>query len=222
VSPASRSESLIDPSRRRLVLVSGPPASGKTTLAAPLAAELGFALLGKDRIKETLGDWLVVEPAGPGDSSSAVDPAVADPAVADPSAVDPSAVADPAAGPGWSRRLGAASMELLWALTADAPAVVLEANFWSGDPRQRDRISALAARPVEVFCDCPAEVCLQRYAQRAPARHAVHVDDSQLGRLPELVARSGSPFGIGPVLTVDTTAPVDIPALARAVRASLP
>jgi predicted kinase len=42
---------LIDPSQRRLVLVTGPPASGKTTLAAPLAAELGFALLGKDRIK---------------------------------------------------------------------------------------------------------------------------------------------------------------------------
>jgi hypothetical protein len=113
-------------------------------------------------------------------------------------------------------------MELLWALAADAPAVVLEANFWSGDPRQRDRISALAAMPVEVFCDCPAEVCLRRYAERASVRHAVHVDDSQLGRLPALVARSGTPFGVGPVLTVDTTVPVDIPALAREVRAQLP
>ena len=34
--------------------VSGAPGSGKSTLAEPLAAELGYALLGKDIIKETL------------------------------------------------------------------------------------------------------------------------------------------------------------------------
>ena len=43
---------------RRLVYVSGAPGSGKTTLAVPLAAELGYALLSKDRIKETLHDAL--------------------------------------------------------------------------------------------------------------------------------------------------------------------
>jgi predicted kinase len=42
------------PLKPRIVLVSGPPASGKTTLACPLAARLGFALLTKDDIKETL------------------------------------------------------------------------------------------------------------------------------------------------------------------------
>jgi predicted kinase len=40
--------------QQRLVLVSGPPASGKTTVARPLAERLGFALLTKDDIKETL------------------------------------------------------------------------------------------------------------------------------------------------------------------------
>ncbi|MGC2635908.1 MAG: AAA family ATPase [Acidobacteriaceae bacterium] len=39
---------------RRIVLVSGPPASGKTTVARPLAHALGFALLTKDDIKESL------------------------------------------------------------------------------------------------------------------------------------------------------------------------
>jgi predicted kinase len=38
------------------VYVSGAPGSGKTSLAVPLAAELGYTLLVKDRIKETLHD----------------------------------------------------------------------------------------------------------------------------------------------------------------------
>lgn len=38
----------------RIVLISGPPASGKTTAARPLAEALGFALLAKDDIKESL------------------------------------------------------------------------------------------------------------------------------------------------------------------------
>ena len=41
---------------RRLIYVSGAPGSGKTGLAVPLAAEPGYPLLAKDRIKETLHD----------------------------------------------------------------------------------------------------------------------------------------------------------------------
>lgn len=41
-----------------LVLVAGPPASGKTTLALPLAKRLGLPLFEKDRIKEALLDSL--------------------------------------------------------------------------------------------------------------------------------------------------------------------
>ena len=40
------------------VLVAGPPGSGKTTVSAPLAAELGLPLLAKDAIKEALMDAL--------------------------------------------------------------------------------------------------------------------------------------------------------------------
>ena len=42
----------------RIVMVSGPPGAGKTTLARPLARALGFALLSKDDIKEPLFDAL--------------------------------------------------------------------------------------------------------------------------------------------------------------------
>ena len=43
---------------RRLVYVSGKLAAGKTTLAFPLAAELGYSLVTKDLVKETLHDAL--------------------------------------------------------------------------------------------------------------------------------------------------------------------
>jgi predicted kinase len=181
---------VITPAQRRLVLVSGPPGSGKSTLAAPLAAELGFMLLAKDRIKETLHDWL-------GSPKPEVDLE-------------------------WSRRLGAASMELLWALAQDAPAVVLEANFRPDDPRPARRIRDLAGQPVEVFCACPLPECRRRYAQRAASRHVVHVDDYHVRHSEEVFTLSARPLGLGPVITVDTTAEVDIRALASEVRTLLP
>lgn len=48
---------------RRTLLISGPPGAGKSTLAAPLAEALGFALFSKDVIKEALFDRLVFEPS---------------------------------------------------------------------------------------------------------------------------------------------------------------
>jgi len=41
---------------RRLVYVSGKLGAGKTSLAFPLAAELGYSLVTKDLVKETLHD----------------------------------------------------------------------------------------------------------------------------------------------------------------------
>ena len=169
---------------RRLVLVSGAPGSGKTTLAVPLAAELGFALLRKDRIKETLHDGLGA----------------------------------PVPDLAWSRRLGAAAMELLWALAADAPAVVLEANFRPHSAYERDRIAALAVRPVEVNCVCPPELAARRYTERAATCHPVHVITSLT---PGQLAEYDQPVGIGDLITVDTTAGVDIPAVAGQVLARL-
>lgn len=52
------------PGSRHIVLVSGPPGSGKSTLARPLAESLGYALLAKDDIKESLYGSLG---AAPGD-----------------------------------------------------------------------------------------------------------------------------------------------------------
>jgi glucokinase len=43
---------------KAVVLVNGIPGSGKTTLSRSLAAELGFPLLAKDTVKESLFDSL--------------------------------------------------------------------------------------------------------------------------------------------------------------------
>ena len=165
---------------RRLVYVSGAPGAGKTSLAVPLAAALGYPLLAKDRIKETLHD----------------------------------ALGAPEPDRAWSRRLGGAAMELLWALAADAPAVVIEANFRPYSHYERAKLSGLAAAPVEVHCACPPELAAARYNARVT--HPVHVVTT-LGV--EAMAEWDRPVGIGALVTVDTSITVDVNAVATRVRA---
>jgi predicted kinase len=161
------------------VYVSGSPGAGKTSLAGPLAIELGYALLTKDLIKETLHDAL-----------GAPEPDLA-----------------------WSRKLGGAAMELLWALAARSPDVLIEANFRPHSDYERSRLSALGGHPVEVHCACPAELAAARYRTRVrhPVHHLAHARAESL-------AEWDAPVGIGTLITVDTTADVDVPALAAQVR----
>jgi predicted kinase len=161
------------------VYVSGAPGSGKTSLAVPLAAELGYVLLTKDRIKETLHD----------------------------------AFGAPASDQAWSRKLGGAAMELLWALAAGAPAVMIEANFRPYSEYERAKLSGLAAHPVEVHCACPPELAVERYNARVT--HPVHALTTL--RL-EAMAEWDRPVGIGALVTVDTTVTVAVTAVAAAVR----
>jgi predicted kinase len=123
----------------------------------------------------------------------------------------------------WSRRLGAAAMELLWLLAADAPACVLEANFWNGNERQDVALRALSqgGTLVELYCTAPREEIERRFRARQAAgeRHTVHHD---MTFTPEHWEQNFSkPIGIGQVVEVDTTTPVDVEALAASVRALL-
>jgi predicted kinase len=169
---------------RRLVYVSGAPGAGKTSLAGPLAAELGYPLIYKDKLKETLHDWL----GGP-------DPDLA-----------------------WSQRLGAAAMELIWAVAADAPSAVIEANFRPHSQYERDKLTGLADRIVEVNCACPLDLAVRRYNERDPRRHPAHVKRTLT--LDEL-AEWDRPVGVGPLITVDTSGPVDVAMVAAQVRRHL-
>lgn len=166
----------------RIVLISGPPASGKTTIARPLAEALGFALLTKDDIKESLFTSLNGAPN---------DLAV-------------------------SRQIGSAAMDLLWALAPHCPQVVLEANFRTRSPFERMQLAALLHRPgarlVEIHCRIPLEEAARRFAQRArdERHHPAHaLTEMSLDQLAEY----SDPFALGPVITIDTTEPIDFPAL---------
>lgn len=166
----------------RLVYVSGRLGAGKSSLAFPLAAELGYSLVTKDLIKETLHDALYV----PGEDE--LDEA-------------------------WSRRLGSASFELLFALAARAGDMVIEANFHPHSERELDKLRGLGDRVVEVHCACPAEVAVARYNARP--RHDVHwLTTATLATMDKY----DQPVGIGPLITVDTTVPVDIASVAAEVR----
>jgi predicted kinase len=174
---------------RRIVIVSGAPGAGKSTLAGPLAAALGLPLFAKDAIKETLYEVL-------GDDQPAPLPV--------------------------SRQMGAASMELLWRLAQDAPACVMEANFKPAHEYSRSKLLELSKDGllIEVHCFCPPEEAARRYDARGlgPERHRVHTFKS----LPaESRAEYPGPLGLGPVIRVDTTRPVDVEHLASLVQAAL-
>jgi predicted kinase/catechol 2,3-dioxygenase-like lactoylglutathione lyase family enzyme len=114
----------------------------------------------------------------------------------------------------WSRRLGQASVMVLFALAADAGAAVLD-NAWSSEHSSAD-LAGLGAPLVEVFCDCPVELAASRFEARLATRHPGHVDAT---RDPRASWPASRPLGAGPLVAVDTTGPVDVAGVADMVRA---
>jgi len=168
---------------RKVILVSGAPGAGKTTVAEPLAAALGFALLSKDPIKEALFDAL---DGRAGDLAQ-------------------------------SRRFSDAAIEVMLALAAQCPQVVLEANFHPHSAHERERIRSLGGQIVEVYCSCPPEEMARRFAERA-ASTRYHPAHALKSLSPELLAEYEGPVGMGTVITIDTTKPINSEELVRRIQ----
>ena len=165
-----------------LIIVTGLPGSGKTSLAIPLAVELGVSLLSKDVIQETLFDHLKPE------NREA------------------------------SRRLNEASYAVLLEVARVARGAVVE-GFWR-HKEDTVALSQLCAPLLELYCDCPPRLAMERYRLRAPTRHPGHFEEEVVYDESEVwFKEAAEPLHVGrATLRVDTTKPVDIEAVAFWVR----
>ena len=120
----------------------------------------------------------------------------------------------------WSRRLGVASYEVLYAIAGALPAAVLDANL---GPEAGPRLRALDADLIEVFCRCPPDEVERRFAARAPMRHPGHVDHQVAPEMKAARPHGSEPLRLGgSILEVDTSRPVDVAEIATWVGARLP
>jgi len=170
----------MDGSSGFFVLVGGWPASGKTTLARALAAELGTAYLSKDEVKEALMDRLGA----------------------------PTTIRQ-------SRELGAAAVFAVLRAARGCPGAVIDSTWF---PYSLPLVRDLPGPRVEIRCRVDIAVARERYRRRV--RDERHLD--ALRSEEELWGAQVAPLGVGPLIEVDSTIPVDIAALAKRVRLASP
>jgi predicted kinase len=108
-----------------------------------------------------------------------------------------------------SRRLGRAAVLAMLRVAGRCPGAVLDSTWFDyALPLAR----ALPGRLVEVHCAVPVQLAKARYRARAGQRHAGHLDDARGDD--ELWGTAPRSLGLGPVVAVDTSGPVDVAGLA--------
>ena len=164
-----------------LVVVTGVPGAGKSSLATVLAERLGCALVSLDEIKEELAleaedtprDWLRYD----------------------------------------------AEAELVRRLEAFSGEAVVD--IWVAPRRDTLRVTGLLEpwwdRIVEVRCQVPAVIAMERYAARERSWPHLPPDDDTLARIRDAAERPEA-LGAPRTLVVDTTRPVEIGDVVTAVR----
>jgi predicted kinase len=174
--PAARSQ------HPKVVIVTGLPCTGKTTLARRLSADLRLPLISKDSIKETLFDTL-----GWNDRE-------------------------------WSRKLGAATMRLLYMWIEEELAAgrsfIVECNFKAEYDTTifLELMERYPFTPFQIICHTEGPVLLERWKVRAVSgdRHPGHVDNLTLEEFtPLLLAGECPPLDIGGTLYLLDTSDFD-------------
>ena len=120
-----------------------------------------------------------------------------------------------------SRQVGRGAVAAMLAVAAASPiGAVVESNFYRS--LAAGALCRLPGALVEVFCRCEPALAAERYRRRAGTRHVGHFDGVRTAE--ELWNDEvGEPVAGGwPVLEVDTSRPVDIPAVLAFVRGATP
>jgi uncharacterized protein len=175
-------DSHLERTRVRVVLVGGPPATGKTTVATALARTTGWCLLRSDEIrKELAGIAPITAAAAPLDRGLYTK--------------------------SWSDRTYAEIVDRARAELERGRSVILDASWSTADRRcQSERLATDTASELSSFrCDVAPEVAARRAATRL--RQAVDASDASPSIADDLRARF-APWPAAAV--VDTTQPPDI------------
>jgi predicted kinase len=110
-----------------------------------------------------------------------------------------------------SRRLGTAAVAAVLRAARGCPAAVIDSTWF---PYSAALVRDLPGPCVEIRCRVSVELARERYRHRR--RDERHLDG--LRTEDELWGEEVHPIGVGPLVTVDTAAPVDVTALADQVR----
>jgi predicted kinase len=162
-----------------LLVITGAPASGKTTIGKRLAADLGVPFLSKDLFKEILFQQL-----GWSDREWSQRLGLA------------------------SMHLLFTTAEELLKVGQSVALESNFYPRWDTEPL-RDLQSRYGCRVVQVMCSAPGEVLWQRFVDRnvSGERHPGHVDLTRMDELRPIIAEAPWPTLEldGPLLTVDTS-----------------
>src|SRR5690242_10144054 len=113
-----------------------------------------------------------------------------------------------------SRRLGRAAVTAVLRVAAGCPGAVVDSTWF---PYAVPLVRGLPGPVVEIRCRVGLDVARRRYRDRR--RDPRHLDAERTEG--ELWGAEVAPLGVGPLLEVDTGGPVDVRAVADAVRAAL-
>jgi len=113
-----------------------------------------------------------------------------------------------------SQRMGRAAVVAVMSAARGCPAAVIDSTWF---PSAQPLVDELEGPVVEVRCQVERDVARERY--RGRRRDDRHLDGQRTED--ELWGEPVRPLGVGRLLVVDTTTPVDVPAFAKQVRAAL-